>query len=57
MAAGVERPQLIGQLPGAWQVRRRLPGVREWAPRGLCGCGELEPGFSRQVAGRSWASL
>lgn len=45
MAAAAERPPLIGPWPGAWQVRRRRrPGAREWAPQGLRGCGEAEPG-------------
>lgn len=54
MAAVAERPPLIGQPPGAWQVRRRLTGGREWAPPGLSGFGELGPapaGKRRDAAG------
>lgn len=53
MAAAAERPPLIGPWPGAWQVRRRRPGAREWAPRGWRCRGELEPGSSWRPAGRS----
>lgn len=57
MAAAAERPPLIGPWPGAWQVRRRRrPGVREWTPRSLRCCGELETGSSQRPAGRSRAS-
>lgn len=56
MAAAAERPPLIGPWPGAWQVRRRRPGAREWAPRSLRCCGELEPGSSQRPAGRRRAA-